>query len=559
MGVNSILDTARQAVLAQQAALQVVGQNIANVNTPGYTRERAVMVPAQSVFSGNVPGGGVAVDQVERVYDQFITAQLHVASAGYQAAREQADQMARVEVLFNDLGLQEGGLADSLERFFQSFQELANNPQGIPERLAVQEQGTVLVNAFHDLHAGLQSLNRDLNTTIEGELAEVNRIEDEIVDLSGQIQRTEVDPKNHANSLRDQRDELVKQLSEKIGITSFEASDGTFTVLLGSGRPLIEGTQSNPLIAVRDPEHPENLLVGLQDATGNVKDISANITSGKIRGLLDVRDTQLPNFVTRLDRLAAQLTSSVNQTHSNGFGLDASTGSDFFVPRQLSAQASSRNAGGGAVQSTAVFDPTQLTFDDYRLEFTANGPPPVFDIVNTTSGQTLATAQSYTSGAPIRFAGIEVIIKDASGTPQAGDTFHISTTQDAAQTIAVDTAILNDPERIAAAATPQAGDNANALLLADLRNAKVISGNTFGEFYSSLVSSVGLEKQNSTILAEHRELIVTGVENRRESLSGVSLDEEQVDLIRFQQAFAAAANFVRIADEMGQTILSLVR
>jgi flagellar hook-associated protein 1 FlgK len=557
MGITSILDTAKQALLAQQAALQVVGQNIANVNTPGYSRERPVILPAQPTSNSRAFRTGVEVDHVQRVFDRFIGGQVNLANANFQSAQEQTDLLAQVESLFNDLSLEDGGLASSVENFFQAFQDLANNAQSGPERAVLQQRGMVVAGAFNNLHTGLESLASDLNGLLQDDLQEISRLSSQIANLNVQIQRMEVDLKNPANTFRDQRDVLLKQLSEKVGITSFEDSNGQFTVLLGGSRPLIEGARANSLIPVADPNDPQNLSVRMQDVHGNIIDISPNITSGRIHGLLEVRDTLLPNFTNSLNRLAAQLTSSVNRVHTNGYGLDGSTGSNFFVPRQVSGQALAENTGGGTLTTMTVFDPTQLTLDDYSVTF--NSPATTFDIVNTTTGATVLTGQTYTSGASIRVDGIEVSITDGASAPQAGDRFQISSTRHAASNIAVDPVILNDAQKIAAGSAPLAGDNANALALAQLRDAKTIDGNTFGQFYNSLITSVGIETQNSSIIAAQRELVVTEVENRRESLSGVSLDEEQLDLIRFQQAFAAAANFVRVADEMAQTVLNMVQ
>jgi flagellar hook-associated protein 1 FlgK len=294
----------------------------------------------------------------------------------------------------------------------------------------------------------------------------------------------------------------------------------------------------------------------MQDSKGNQIDVSRNIVSGKLHGLLAVRDTSLPDFTARLDRMAAQLTRSVNDLHSNGFGLDGSTSTNFFVPRQATGYAVAANTGGGTVQSAAVFDPTQLTLDDYEITFTAAG---TFDITNTTTGTAVATAQAYASGTPIQFAGIEVTIADGSGAPQVGDIFQVSSTKDAAKNIALTPEVLNDLEKIAASEKPARGANGTALALARLREAHTIGSSTFGEFQSALVSSIGLTTQEHSLLAEQRQSILTEVENRRESIAGVSLEEEQLDLIRFQQAFGAAANFVRVADEMAQTVLGLVR
>ena len=555
-GLSGILDTAKQALLAQQAALHVAGQNVANVNTPGYSRERPVILPARPTSEPGVINGGVSVDHVTRVFDRFVTAQLNVASANFQSEQSQTDYLRQVESLFNDLRQEEGGLASALESFFQGFDDLAQSPEGLTERGVVQQRGTILATTFQELHTGLTAVQQELNNALQDEVQSISRLTSQIADLNGQIAAMEANPKTPANVLRDQRDLAIKQLAEKVGITSFESPSGQMTVLLGGARPIVEGDIANSLIVVPDPDNPVNALVRMQDGKGNQIDVSPNIVSGKIHGLLAVRDTFLPDFTARLDRLAAQLTRSVNDLHSNGFGLDGSTSTNFFVPRQATGHAVAANTGGGTVQSAAVFDPTQLTLDDYEITFTAAG---TFDIMNTTTGTAVATGQAYTSGAPIRFAGIEVVIVDGSGAPQAGDIFQVSSTKDAAQNIALTPEVLNDVEKIAAAETPAPGANGTALALARLREVQTIGRSTFGEFQSALVSSIGITTQEHSLLAEQRQSILTEVENRRESIAGVSLEEEQLDLIRFQQAFGAAANFVRIADEMGQTVLSLVR
>ena len=558
MGVTTILDTAKQALFAQQRAIQVVGQNIANVNTPGYSRERPEFLPARPSQSG-IMKFGVTVEQVTRAYDRFLTGQINVAANNTAGARTQADLLGQVEALFNDLSLEDAGLAGALERFFQAFQELASNPQGIPERTVVQTQGQTVADTFHILHTGLEDLRRNVNTILHDELEQTNRLVQQIAKLNGTIQQMETDPHRQANTVRDERDLLLKQLSEKVPLTSFEDQEGKMTVLLGGSRPLIEGHHVNRLVATTDADDPLHAMIQMQDSQGNLIDVSHTITSGKLAALTDIRDTFLPGITTDLNRLAAQLVQSVNQVHSNGYGLDGSTGNAFFVPRQVTGQTATQNTGGGALQTVTVFDPTQLALDEYRITFVSGGASPTFDIVNTTTGETLAAGQTYTSGAAIRFAGIEVVISHSSTAPQQGDSFTFSTIEDAAKNIAVDPGIVTDVRTIAAGATPQPGDNTNALALADLNATARIDGITLGEFYNTLVSRIGVESQSRQDAAAHQELLLTEVENQRESLAGVSLDEEQIDLIRFQQAYTAAANLIRVADEMADIVINMIR
>jgi len=555
---GSILFTGQQALLAHQTALQVTGQNIANANTPGYSRERAELVSVSS-SSTDILRFGVNVDEITRAYDRFITTQVIGASSKLKSTQAQADLLGQVEALFNDLNTPETGLSGKLDAFFQGLHDLAQHPQGLPERSGILQQGENVAEAFHQLANGLQGLYQERNARLGDAVTDVNHLTTQLAALNRQIRELEVEPKNHANTLRDQQDLLLKQLAEKINITSFTTDAGQVTVLLGGGRPLVEGVQSFNLVTRVDPGDPQRLLIDLSDAQGNGTDVTAQIQSGYIHGLLAGRDTVLPRLQASLDRLAAQLTTSLNQTHSTGYGLDGTTGQDFFVARQVSGQALAANTGGGTLQSINVFDPSQLTLDDYRLQFTSGGAQPTFDIVDATTGATVASGQNYTAGATFRIAGLAVTLADNGTPPQPGDTFLLRTTRDAAKNIAVDPTLLAHPRQVAAAQALNPGDNTNALALTQLRDTPAIGGNTFGTFYHTLVTSVGAVSQQASRLAENQQTVLTDLENRREALSGVSLDEEQVNLIRFQQAYNAAANFIRIAEELGRTVLELVQ
>ena len=557
MGLSSILDTAQQALFAQQRAIQVTGNNIANVNTEGYSRERPLFV-AQTASRSGVLRFGVSVDQVTRAFDQFITTQINTTTSSFHGAQTQADLFSQIESLFDDLSLEDAGLSGTLDHFFQAFQDLASRPHGTPERTIVQEQGEAAADVFNTINKGLQDFRQNLNVILQDEVVQVNRLATQIAELSPRIQQGEVDPRSNANTLRDERERLVKELAGKVNLSFFETNEGLLTVLIGGGRPLIEGPRANSLVVVANPNDPLQLSVQMQDPRGNRVDVSASIKGGKLHGLLELQNTGAPEFVNSLDRLAAQLISSVNQLHGTGFGLDGTTGNAFFAPRQVTGLAPAANTGGATLTSAQVFDPTQLTLDDYRLTFVSAGPP-TFDIVNTTTGATLATGQAYASGASIRFDGIEVVITDNPGAPQVGDVFTLSTTQDAARDIVVDAGVRSDVTKIAAGQTPDRGDNTNALALAQLRDATLIDGTTPLEFYHTIVSRIGVQTQARVGAAARFELQLTQLENQRESLAGVSLDEEQINLIRFQQAFAAAAILIRTVDEMTDTVINLIR
>ncbi|RMF90858.1 MAG: flagellar hook-associated protein FlgK [Nitrospinota bacterium] len=556
-GISSILYTGLQALLSHQTAIQVVGQNIANVNTPGYTRERPVFTSLQTrSFGSREFHAGVTVNQIKRVYDQFAELQVQVATSNLQSSQTQSDLLSRIETLFNDLEQGEAGLSSILEDFFQAFQDLADHPEGMAERTVLLDRGKAVADTFHYLHQSLQDIRQDLNQTVQDTVEEVNRLVSRIAALNQQIPQVEGSGTSFANTLRDERDYLLKQLAEKLDITAFETETGNLVVLAGGTRPLIEGTETSRLLAVPDANDPTQLHLVLQDSQGGRMEISSRLQGGKLHGLLAVQETLLPDLVDRLDRLAARLTGAVNQVHRNGYGLDGSTGLPFFVPRQIRVQARAENTGGGYVDSATVVDPAQLPLDDYQIVF---GSGQTFSIINKRTGETVSSGNTYTAGEAILFAGMSIVLNDDGTPPQEGDTFLIRTTPNAAQNVAVSPELSDAPEKIAAATTPLSGDNANALALAALRDTKLIDGETLGEFYTSLVSYIGSESQERVQVAEQQQLVLTQMENRREAISGVSLDEEEVDLIRFQQAFSAAANFISVADEMGQTILDMLR
>lgn len=556
--LDAILSTGQQALRAHQAALQTVGQNIANVNTPGYSRVRPVLVPTEFALSGAGFRSGIEVATVERAYDRFLTAQVLQSSSTYESSQTQADLLNQLEAAFNDLQAGDAGLNGALEHFFHSFEDLANTPDGVTERHAVLQNATTVSTTVQALAQSLQDFRSGLNTTLQDQVTQVNTYTSQIAELNRQIVGREAGNQTQATSLRDQRDTLVRQVADLVGATSFETPDGQVTVLLGGGRPLVEGIHAGQLLTEADVDDAGSLRITLASnaAAGGSVDVTASVASGRLHGLATVRDTTIPELTTHLDRLAAALTRSVNTIHSTGYGLDGATGNAFFTPLQASAQVVSTNSGGGTVQSAAIFDPTQLSLDDYRINFVGAG---TFDIVNARSGATVAAGQSYTAGATITFDGIAVVLNDNGTAPQIGDTFRISTTAGSARRLAVDAAVSEDVRTIAAAQTPVAGDNANALALANVRNATLLDGNTLGKFYSSVVTRLGAASQQQSTIAEQQQLVATAASNRREALAGVSLEEEQVDLIRFQQAFAAAAELIRIADEMGDTVLSLVR
>ncbi len=545
--IFGILNIGKLALSAEQKALSVTSQNIANVNTPGYARQEAVFettVPLDGA-PGQV-GTGVRIGEVRRMIDLFIESQ--VTAGASNLGRLEVDQrtLSRIEALFSDA---EGtGIGKTLSEFFAALQDLANHPQGAAERTALLEQSKTLAARFVSIDTEMRQIQKDLDGEIKGVIGDVNDLATRIADLNGEIARAELSGQK-ANDLRDERGRLLNDLSGKIEIQSFENDRGEVSVFIAGGKPLVESNNASLLRAV--PNGDNNGFSGVVfDSGGSTVDITASLAGGRLKGLVDLRDNTIPGYIDRLDQLAAGMVNEVNRQHRVGFGLDGSTGRDFFSPLAPTVLGQSANTGVSTVTAT-VNDPSLLTFDSYRLTFAGGN----YTVQNLRTGASATGV--YADPTTVLFEGLQVNI---TGAPAAGDRFDLSAHQGTAGSMGV---ALTDPNRVAASSSSAGvpGNNGNALLLAQLQEKGVtgFSGATVQEFYSRFVGEVGVRSQSAQRSLSAEKVIQEQLSNRREEVSGVSLDEEMANLIKFQRAFQAAARLITTADELFQTLLGMKR
>jgi flagellar hook-associated protein 1 FlgK len=453
---------AGSALIAHQQAINVAGNNIANVNTPGYSRQRLVLTSGEPQYSSIGPiGNGLKAVKVERVYDRFIGHQMSQENQALGRWTAEKQVLQGVEIIFDESGA--FGFNQALDEYFNAWQDLSMKPTGMNERQVLISRGETLAVSLNQKYANLQSAQVSIDTDIRGAVDTINQLSAQIADLNKKIVETETS-KYTANEYRDQRDLALKQLSELIDINSFEDGLGAAKVTLNGGRSLIDGQEYHPLSTRIDATSGLVEVHWVQDDTTSV-DISNNIAGGKIYGWLETRDQTIQDYMDRLDELAAEIIQEVNDVHSVGYGLDGSTGNDFFTGT------------------------------------------------------------------------------DASD-------------------IAVNTALVNDSNLIAAAADINSlpGDSSNAVIIANLQNKTVLNGDTatMGEFYNSLVSDVGNEVLQIGAYYNHQADMITQLENYRESISGVSLDEEMINLVKFQGAYDASAKLISTTDELIQTVLGMI-
>ncbi|MBI3608257.1 MAG: flagellar hook-associated protein FlgK [Nitrospirae bacterium] len=544
--ILGILNIGKLALFAQQRAISVTSQNIANVNTPGYSRQEAVLettTPANDQ-PGQI-GTGVQVGEIRRLVNRFVDNQVTSEQSNLGRFDIERSILSRVESNFNDA--QGTGIHQALTDFFAAVQDLSNNPQGRAERVTLLARADTLAQRVKGTDAQVQQILKDLNSEIVGTVTDVNALASQIADLNNEIGRAEM-AGQHANDLRDTRGRLLNDLAQKIDIRTFEDNLGQTTVMVGGGKPLVEGNHAFALRAVGDPDNSGFSQIRYDPGTGTTFDLTSSIGGGRLKGLISLRDNVIPGYVNQLDQLAAGVINEVNQQHRAGYGLDGSTANNFFNPLAPTSEGLSTNTGSGVV-SVAVATPASLTFDPYQLSFAGGS----YTLQNLTTGTTATGI--YSNPTTVTFEGLSVTI---TGAPGAGDTFALSAHKGSAGSMAV---ALSDPDKIAAASSAAGvpGDNRNAVLLAQLQDKAVtaLGGATLHGFYSGFIGDVGSEAQSAQRSVKAQEIIGEQLDRMRGETSGVSLDEEMTNLIKYQRAFEASARLITVADDLLKTILSM--
>ena len=343
--LNSALQIGKSALRAQQIGLNVTGNNIANVNTPGYTRKSANLAGSSTSIKG--VGGGVTVASLSRSRDRFLDSQFRFEGSIVGKLEVMTRALGTVEAIFTELGggssetsavfNQSSGaaLSGSFNRFFNAFQDLANNPQSIGARAQVREEAIYLTDQFHRLHDKLTDLRLDMDDEFQRTVDDVNRMTDNIASLNKRILANKNLSTDVAGNLDDERDRLVDELSKLMSLSVREENDGTLTVTAaqGEGVQLVQGTTTYGL-GYRTVERDGALVSMLtQPDQGQAIDVS----SGKLKGLLEVRDDHIVDYQASLDELATHFVEQINAIHGGGFGLDGSTGTYFFDPTLANA------------------------------------------------------------------------------------------------------------------------------------------------------------------------------------------------------------------------------
>ncbi len=383
MSMSISLNTAVQALLAQQMALDTTSHNISNASTPGYSRQRARFeaVPGAYVSDGLPhPGYGVQIMDISRVRDIFADFQLRGQLASGAQYDTETQALTSIENLMAEPG--NAGMRAALDQFFNAWRDLSNNPESGPARIAVIQAGQTLSMAANRLGSALVQQRTDANSRIAASITEVNGLTAQIARLNEQIVPMKLSGTS-TGDLEDQRDAALDRLAQLMNVTYLEVDNGSMEVSIG-GHPLVSRNVSFALEGV-----PNALNANYLDLRFASDTVPLNAAKGEIRANLDIRDTYVPARITELNTLVAQIITDVNTAHAAGYGLDGGTGRAFFagttaanmavdaaVAANSNFVAASRTAGGvpgdsgnalalADLQYVRVLSGSTQTYNDY--------------------------------------------------------------------------------------------------------------------------------------------------------------------------------------------------
>ena len=541
------------ALSALQRAISTTGQNIANVNTDGYSRQSVSFSarPAQDIGAGYL-GSGVQVTSIDRAYNQFLAndVQQRTASSGYYSLYANAAE--RVDSMLGDPST---SITQAMDSFFASAEAVANSPTSLPERQVMLSNAETLVQRFDYIVGRVDDVTKEMNSQIAGAVSEINQLAGGIATLNEEIAKVSGRTGGLPNDLLDQRDALIVQLSSLVDTKTVAQDDGSLNVFIGRGQPLVTGSVTETLASQTDPDLGSTSIVTLSAFVAGSSDVSDFLTGGKLGAALTVTDEVVNPTRRELNLLAVGFAETVNAIQEGGDDLQGVNGTALFtetegvVKTAPSVDDSTANSGNAAVTFT-VTDAKLLTGDSYRVDYTAAG----VNLRNLTTDAvtTLGASPATVDGVQITYTA--QVATGGAGANQ-GDAFIVDPVFQASRFLEVK---IDDPAKIAAASNGgAAGNNSNMLAMIELRDQSLLKGSTatYGEVYNNLLSDVAVRTQRAQSSAETETSLLSSALDRQSSLQGVNLDEEAANLVRYQQAYQAAAQIVAVANEVFDTLL----
>ena len=474
MGLANIFETGRSGMAAMKASIATSGHDIANANTEGASRQRVqteAAVPQPGPGHSYI-GSGVGVARVERVNDQYIEKQLRDSGRNLASLQEKGMVLHQTEDIFNEMGGE--GLNRLISKVFNEFRKLSNDPSSEAVRQSVREATKAMVNDFHRLRSEVGEVQKHIDSRIEGNVSELNSTAKELAELNQRIEQLRTTGAGAPpNDLLDRRDLVLKKLATFVDISMHTDKEGSYNVDVKGIGPLVVGAHYEHFGVNRTPADESGKPTNSLDITTSAS-VSPNVThrvkGGKLGALVETRDKLLSTIQDRLDELAYNMSTAVNEIHRQGFTRDGLQGVDYFS--------------------------------------------------------------------------------------------HLTSKDRASELIGLSDAVRSSVNNIATAAEADApGDNRVAIAISGLQEARLMNGghSTMDDYYDSIVSDVGVASAANKSDVKQQQDIGNQLKNMREQISGISIDEETANIMKFQQAFAANARVIQVADEMLKEVLDLRR
>lgn len=439
--MSDLFSTGLSGLNVARTALVTTAHNTANVYTPGYSRQTAIVASNGGTATGaGFIGSGAGVATVARSYDSYLTAQLVQADSSVQELDTYSTQIGRIDNLLAD---NTTGLASLMQGFFTGVQAVADTPADPAARQQMLSSAQAMAGKFQSVDQYLTDLNTSVNDEIKGQVDQVNTYATQIASLNHQIgQLSAAAGGQPPNDLLDQRDQLVSSLGKIIGINVVQQDGGQYNVFVGAGQSLVLGDRAMQVKAVASAADPTREAVALAGYSGNAVEINDKaLTGGSLGGLMAFRSEALVPTQNAVGRVAMVLASAFNDQHALGVDLKGTPGADFFTQAAPVVFASARNSGN-MVLTSGVFDVSQLTGSDYSIDVTSVAGTPTYSVTRLADGKNLGSFTSMPNG----FDGVTVDI--ASGTAQPGDSFLVQPTRAGARDLNV---LVTDPAQVAAA------------------------------------------------------------------------------------------------------------
>ncbi|WP_241602822.1 flagellar hook-associated protein FlgK [Rosenbergiella nectarea] len=542
--MSSLINSAMSGLSAAQQLLNSTANNISSYTIAGYNRQITVISEAQNTYSGNSwYGNGAIVNGVQRQYDALIDSQLRNASAKNSAQSAHYTQLSAID---KQMSLEGGTLNDGLEAFFDTLQNVVNNAADPAARQAVMSQAAALTNQFTSTQTMLDQQQRDINTQLQSTVSAINSYTQQLATLNQRIAQLSQSG-DAPNNLLDQRDQLVRELNDQVGVT-VAMQDGNMTVSIANGFTLVSGTKSYALEAIPSNANPDQLTIGYQDkVAGKVELPEKLLKTGKIGGLLAFRHDELNQLQNRLGQLTLAFSSAMNSVQQQGYDLNGQQGEAMFTIGQPTVKQNQLNKGDATLSATFT-DPQQVQASDYRVAFKEGSWQ-----VTRLSDNSPVNATLSEDGSTLSFDGLELSV---TGTPTEGDSFLLQPVNQITHQFSLN---FSDPNKLAAAEDLSGeSDNRNVQKMLDLQSQKWVGGTqTFSQTWSSAVSFVGTQTQAYGNALNVSENIITQLTARQQAVSGVNLDEEYANLTQYQQYYIANTQVLNTASALFDALISV--